>query len=118
MGNDELKQTKFDSMVTNKNMQLVKTIIPYIDNSFGNYLGVFIKMQELKNAAHIRTHPNVCATNADKPGMEQLLDELKDFMSNEELENIDMMMSVMEMMNMNDSEKQDMMNSYMDLFGM
>ena len=47
MENNRFMQTKFDSMVTNQTMQLVKAIIPYIDNNLATVLGVYIKFIEL-----------------------------------------------------------------------
>lgn len=46
-------QTKFDSMVTNQTMQLVKAIIPYIDNNLATVLGVYIKFIELENTFRV-----------------------------------------------------------------
>ena len=53
MDNQQFKQTKFDSMVTNKTMQLIKAVIPYIDNNMGTMIGMLIKLKELQNAAQI-----------------------------------------------------------------
>ena len=50
---EQFKQTKFDSMITNRTMQLVKAIIPYINNNFGTFIGIYIKFIELQNAAKI-----------------------------------------------------------------
>ncbi|MFQ9515595.1 MAG: hypothetical protein ACLRZ9_07165 [Eubacterium sp.] len=122
MENEQLKQTKFDSMVTNKNMQLAKAVIPYIDNRIGNYLGMYIKFKELQNAARINSNVAVAAMNADKHkeniGMESMFEDIKDFLSDDERETIDTIMTMMEMMNMDDDAKQDFMGSYMNMFGM
>ena len=115
----QLKQTKFDSMVTNRTMQLVKAVIPYINNQMGNFIGAYIKLIELQNATRINTNVAIAAMNADKHmGMENMLDDIKDFLGDEERETIDTMMSMMEMMNMDDDAKQDFMGSYMDMFGL
>lgn len=119
MEKEQLKQTKFDSMVTNKTMQLVKAVIPYIDNRLGNYIGMYIKFKELQNASRINSNVTVAAMNADKhPGMEEMLEDIKEFLSEEERETIDTIMSMMEMMNMDDETKQDFMGNYMDMFGL
>lgn len=115
----QLKQTKFDSMVTNRTMQLVKAVIPYINNQMGNFIGAYIKLIELQNATRINTNVAIAAMNADKHmGMENMLDDIKDFLGDEERETIDTIMSMMEMMNMDDDAKQDFMGSYMDMFGL
>ena len=116
MDNNQMKQTKFDSMVTNPTMQLVKAVIPYIDNPIGKYLGMFIKFQELQNAAMINNNVSIAAMNADKhKGMESMLEDIMDFLSDdarETFENIKSMMEMMEMLNGTDMNE-DMMNAFM-----
>ena len=43
MCKNRYKQTKFDCMVTNETMQLMKAVIPYIDGPISNLLGIMIK---------------------------------------------------------------------------
>ena len=113
----QFKQTKFDSMVTNQSMQLIKAVIPYINNSMGNMLGIFIKFQELQNAAHINSGPSVAAMNSDKPGeIHDMLEDIKEFLSEEEKETFDTVMTIMEMMNMDEGAKEAFMGNYMDMF--
>ena len=38
MEKQQLKQTKYDSLVTNRTMQLVKAVIPYINNDAGTLI--------------------------------------------------------------------------------
>ena len=119
MENGQLKQTKFDSMVTNRTMQLVKAVIPYINNNMGSFIGAYIKFMELQNATRVNFNVSVAAMNADKHrGMESMLDDIKDFLRDEDRETIDTLMSMMEMMNMDDNAKQDFMGNYMDMFGL
>ena len=92
MEKQQLKQTKYDSLVTNRTMQLVKAVIPYINNDAGTLIGMLIKFQELQNAARINNNVAIAAMNADKhKGMESMLDDIKDFLDDdnrEMLENI------------------------------
>ncbi len=124
MGNEQLKQTKFDSIVTNRTMQLVKAVIPYIDNHIGTIIGMFIKFQELQNAARINNNVSIAALNSDKhKGMESMLEDIRDFLSDEDRENIDNMMEMMEMfkmMNMDENAMNEFMGSFMggDFSGM
>ena len=103
MDKNQMKQTKFDSMVTNPTMQLVKAVIPYIDNPIGTYLGIFIKFRELQNAAIINNNVSIAAMNADKHrGMENMLEDILDFMDDdmrETFESLKGMMDMMETMN-------------------
>lgn len=119
MENEQLKQTKFDSMITNKNMQLVKAVIPYIDNKLGTYIGIYIKFIELQNAARINSNVTISAMNTDKhKGLENLLEDIKDFLDDEERETLESMMAMLEMMNMDEDSKQDFMGNYMNMFGL
>ncbi len=120
MDNEFMKLTKFDSMLTSKEMQLVKAVIPYIDGDASAMLGMIIKFQELRNAAALRSTDAVSAMNTDNAQnkMENLFNDIREFLSEEEQETMDMMMSMMEMMNMNEADKQDFMGNYMDMFGM
>lgn len=116
MDKNQMKQTKFDSMVTTPTMQLVKAVIPYIDNPIGTYLGMFIKFIELQNAAMINSNETIAAMNADKhKGMENLMEDIMDFMGDETRETFENMKSMMEMMeSMNDMDmNEDMMNAFM-----
>ena len=116
MDKNQMKQTKFDSMVTTPTMQLVKAVIPYIDNPIGTYLGMFIKFIELQNAAMINSNETIAAMNADKhKGMENLMEDIMDFMGDETREIFENMKSMMEMMeSMNDMDmNEDMMNAFM-----
>ena len=108
MENNRFMQTKFDSMVTNQTMQLVKAIIPYIDNNLATVLGVYIKFIELENT--FRVNQNV--------SIESMLEDIKEFLNDGDKETLETLMTVMEMMNMDDGAKQDILSGYMDMFGM
>ena len=87
MEKQQLKQTKYDSLVTNRTMQLVKAVIPYINNDAGTLIGMLIKFQELQNAARINNNVAIAAMNADKhKGMESMLDDIKDFLDDDNRE--------------------------------
>ena len=53
MDNANMKQTLYDSMLTNRNLQILKAVLPYIDYDTGKSLGIYIKFQELKNSFSI-----------------------------------------------------------------
>lgn len=121
MGNEQFKQTKFDSLVTNRTMQLVKAVIPYIDNNVGTLIGMLIKFQELQNAARINNNVSIAAMNSDKhKGMENMLEDMKEFLPDEDREMLETMMTMMEMMSMDENAMNDFMGSFMggDFSGM
>lgn len=116
MENNQMKQTKFDSMVTNQTMQLVKAVIPYINSKFSTYIGMYIKFLELQNAMHLQSSVYTMAST-ENHDMESLLDDLNDFLSDDIRGNIDMIKMMMEMMNSSDSTGNDFMNSFMNMGG-
>lgn len=115
MDKNQMKQTKFDSMVTNPTMQLVKAVIPYIDNPFGRYIGMFIKFQELQNASMINNNVSIAAMNADKhQGMDSMLEDIMELMDDDTRETYENIKSMMDLMNdMDGNMGADMMNAFM-----
>lgn len=118
MENNRFMQTKFDSMVTNQTMQLVKAIIPYIDNNLATVLGVYIKFIELENTFRVNQNVSIAAMNANHKGLESMIEDIKEFLNDGDKETLETLMTVMEMMNMDDGAKQDILSGYMDMFGM
>lgn len=118
MENNRFMQTKFDSMVTNQTMQLVKAIIPYIDNNLATVLGVYIKFIELENTFRVNQNVSIAAMNDNHKGLESMLEDIKEFLNDGDKETLETLMTVMEMMNMDDGAKQDILSGYMDMFGM
>ena len=117
MENNRFMQTKFDSMVTNQTMQLVKAIIPYIDNNLATVLGVYIKFIELENTFRVNQNVSIATMNANHKGLESMLEDIKEFLNGDK-ETLETLMTVIEMMNMDDGAKQDILSGYMDMFGM
>lgn len=118
MENKQLKQTKFDSMVTNRTMQLIKVVIPYIDNNIGSMIGMFIKFQELQNALRLKNNHSVAAMNSDSHSdLTNMFEDIKDILDEEQAGTIDMILSMMQMMNMDDDTKGAFMGNYMNMFG-
>lgn len=118
MENKQFKQTKFDSMVTNRTMQLIKAVIPYIDNNIGSMIGMFIKFQELQNALRLKNNHSVAAMNSDShSNLTNMFEDIKDILDEEQAGTIDMILSMMQMMNMDDDTKGAFMGNYMDMFG-
>lgn len=122
MKDTNTKQTYFDTLVTNRNLQLVKAVIPYIGKQEGGILGVIIKFQELQNAMKYAKSPRLCGSlsenNKDRRSLDMagLFSELKDFLDDDMAESFEMMMSVMEMMKEDPDAKDDILGNYMDMF--
>ena len=89
MCKNRYKQTKFDCMVTNETMQLMKAVIPYIDGPISNLLGIMIKFKELENASFIHSKST-----------ENMLSDIMEFMDEDTKESMENIKSMMEMMDM------------------
>lgn len=55
--------------------------------------------------------------NANHKGLESMLEDIKEFLNDGDKETLETLMTVMEMMNMDDGAKQDILSGYMDMFG-
>ena len=109
MDNNCLKQTRFDSLVSNRDMQLVKAVITFINNNFGTFLGTYIKLMELQRACKLKPSSINCKDN-------NMFDDIKDFLDEGQKENIEMIMTLMEMMKNDDNFSDDVISNYMSMF--
>lgn len=125
MENSGTKQTVFDTLVTDKRLQLIKAVLPYIDFEAGKTIAMFVKFQELKNT--INLHPgafmvkddagNYKAMHADKPlDLNTLYPLIKDYLSDDEREMFDSIMGMMDLFSMDEDSKEAMFGDYMDMF--
>ena len=78
MCKNRYKQTKFDCMVTNETMQLMKAVIPYIDGPISNLLGIMIKFKELENASFINS--NIAITTMNENHTKESMGNIKSMM--------------------------------------
>lgn len=117
MDNTQFKQTKFDSMVTNRQMQLMKAVIPYINNPIGNYIGAYIKLQEFQNSFKFNLPTTFSTMNTDKPVsdnfMKNILNDVRDFLSPDERDSIDNLMMIMELFKSMGDMNGDFMQEFM-----
>lgn len=87
--------TSFDSIITNRQMQIIKSSLPFIPVSDQKFMSVMVKFQELKNTIELFSEPdgNLCACDAtDDPyeNLTQMISSIKTYCSDEEKEFVDM----------------------------
>lgn len=121
MKNTGTKLTYFDTLVTSRSLQLAKAVIPYIGKKEGGLLAVYVKFMELQNAINYANTPalyGILATGStDKAeNSSGLFNELKNFLDEDMAESLEMMISLMQMMNENPQAQEDMLSGYMDMF--
>ena len=101
MCKNRYKQTKFDCMVTNETMQLMKAVIPYIDGPISNLLEIMRKFKELENASFINSNIAITTMNENhSKSTENMLSDIMEFMDEDTKESIENIKSMMEMMDM------------------
>ena len=107
MDNANMKQTLYDSMLTNRNLQILKAVLPYIDYDTGKSLGIYIKFQELKNSFSI---------NPGSLDFSTLYPIVKDYLTTDEQEMFETFIGMMDMFSMDNEAKESMFGEYMDMF--
>lgn len=94
--------TELDSLVQDRQLQMIKTVIPYINPSSQGTFAFLIKFMELKRTMDLFGGANaslqMCsAPEAAEPLSVKLLATLLDFSTEEERETIDMLMNYAQM---------------------
>lgn len=114
MENNQMKQTKFDSIVTTLNMQLLKAVIPYIDRRLGRYIGIMIKFQEFQNALNLKDSYNFTDDDTEMSfSLENMLNDIKELLNEDEQQAIDELLSMVEMMKAMNMDEETM-NMFME----
>lgn len=93
--------TTFDIETQSKNLQILKTIIPYIKSPGQKNFALMVKCMELKNVISIFQKPqsslSMCAPEDPSEMRLQLLNDIKKFCSPAEQDSIDMMLTAFQM---------------------
>lgn len=112
--------TYFDSLVSDKNLQMLKVMIPFMPPQGQKFLSVMVKVTELKNTINLINNPKVNITDIhmNKPGnnLSDMIDAIRGFLSPEDAEMLDMFMTIMELGKMSGDEQNDMLRNYMEMF--
>lgn len=97
----EYTPTTFDIETQSKNIQILKTIIPYIEGTNQKSFAVLVKFLELKNVISIFDEQpaslSMCSSDDPSEKNYRLLNDLKKFCSPAEQDSIDMMLTAFQM---------------------
>ena len=103
----EYTPTAFDIETQSRNIQMLKTIIPYMDGSRQKNFAILIKFLELRNVASLFNEetPSLSMCSTDDPSEKriQLLNDIKKFCTPAEQDSIEMMMTAFQMFSSYDS---------------
>lgn len=97
----EYTPTAFDLETQSRNIQMLKTVIPYINGSRQKTFAILIKFLELQNVASLfgseTSSLSICSAEDPTERRMQLLNDLKKFCTPTERDSIDMMMTAFQM---------------------
>lgn len=99
--------TPFDESVTTTNLQLMKLLLPYFPIHFRKTFAFYIKFTELQNTLMYFSHRT--ASNQNPLQSSQLLEEMRPYLNEQDLNSIDSVLSILNMMEMMQSMGADFM---------
>ncbi len=95
--------TPFDYMTQNRQLQMMKTILPYMKEAQKKQFAILIKYMELQNTIQIFSQEDkvlsMCSVDEESNNMVAMINDLRQFCSEKEQETLDMltnMFSVLE----------------------
>ena len=97
----EYTPTTFDIETQSRNIQMLKTVIPYMDGPRQKNFAMIVKFLELRNVASLfNAEPislSMCSTDDPSEKRVQLLNDIKKFCTPAEQDSIDMMLTAFQM---------------------
>ncbi len=98
---NEFKPTAFDTQVSLHELQMLKTMLPYIEWKQQKTLAVMIKYMELQHTARIFSASTpcmqICEITDSRERMQQMLEDLSEMCTEKEKENIDTLLNMFQM---------------------
>ena len=104
--------TPFDEQTTTTNLQLMKLLLPYFPGYFRKTFAFYIKFAELQNTLKYFTNVNTFTISTLEPS--DILEDLRPYMAEQDLNSIDSILSMLNMMEMLKTMEGDFMP---DMFG-
>ncbi|MGN0483667.1 MAG: hypothetical protein ACI4HI_08960 [Lachnospiraceae bacterium] len=97
----------FDSMIQNRSVEMLKSIIPYLWGPRQKNLSILVKYMELADTiAFFNQHPptmEVCSAEEKEDSMMEIIAQLRKFCTEKEQETLDQILNFFEMYNMCDT---------------
>ena len=90
--------TPFDTMTQTREIQMLKTVIPYMKSSQKKQFAILIKYMELQNTLHIFSQEEQVLSMCSLPEEENNPQSLRPFCTPKELETIDMLTNMFSML--------------------
>lgn len=96
--------TTFDVETQSQNIQILKTVIPYMDGNNQKNFAFMVKFLEMQHVMTLfENNSSVCMCSSNDPSETtmMLLNDLRKFISPQEQDNMDMMMNALQMFSSN-----------------
>lgn len=87
--------TEFDSLISPKQLQIIKSALPYIPLNDRKVISLIVKFQELKNTLHLYDNTSdetlgICSSNENiNENLAEMVDSIKHYCTDSEKENLD-----------------------------
>ena len=94
--------TSFDYMTQNRQLQMMKTILPYMKEAQKKQFAILIKYMELQNTIQIFSQEDkllsMCSVDEESNNMVAMINDLRQFCSEKEQETLDMLINMFSML--------------------
>lgn len=102
MENENTPFTPFDYMTQTRELQMLKTILPYMNEAQKKQFAILIKYMELQNTIHVFSQEDkvlsMCSVDAKENTMLAMLNDLRQFCNSKEQETLDMLANMFSML--------------------
>lgn len=99
---EENNLTPFDYMTQTRELQMLKTVIPYMKGGQKKQFAILIKYMELQNTIQVFSQEDkvmsMCSANEESNNLVGMLQDLRQFCSPKEQETLDMLTTMFSMM--------------------
>lgn len=99
---DEIHVTSFDTMTQTRELQMLKTVLPYMRESQKRQFAILIKYMELQNTIHVFSQADkvlsMCSVDDESNNMLAMLNDLRVFCTAREQETLDMLVNMYSVM--------------------
>lgn len=103
----DISLTTFDQLTQSREIQMMKTMIPYMKNSQKKQFAILIKYMELQNTAKLFAKEeqivSMCSLPEEENNMISMLNELRKFCTQKEAETIDNLINILSVLETYDS---------------
>ncbi len=99
---DDHQLTPFDNMTHTRELQMLKTAIPYMKGNQKRQFAILVKYMELQNTAVLFSQEDkvlsMCSVEENESNLPGMLNALRPFCTSKELETLDMFVNVFSML--------------------